>query len=236
MQHVTMNTAEAITSNEIVLWAGSTLVADDINGRFCTAKVTKDRDWVWIYFNQRPSEKYRQELTSVGFSFSKRRVAWHAIISELAVKKLNKWGVMTLTYQQLVSAMPVRPVEKVVGNLNVEDELPKTVVPTLPKSVQDALAAKAKADKAYEAALAKAKADEEKAAAKAAAKVATPTTKDAMTQMMELMAAQTQMLLAMQQEIASLKMASATQVSTPTPTIHMTNGNGHYKVAGINLG
>jgi hypothetical protein len=231
-----MNTQSAVVNSgnvmasESVLWVGTTTVPDAINGRYCTASVTRDRDWMWVRFSQRPSEKYCDELKGLGFTFSSKRGGWHAPISELIVHRLNKWGAVTLTYQQLLSAMPPAKVERITGELNVEDGHINIVQD---KAVRDALANKAKADKALEVAqakaAAKAKAQEEKVASKP--KTSTLALEN------ENLRLQNENLKLQLQLLQMQQAQSVTQVSTPSvPSQHVTNGNGHYKVAGINLG
>jgi hypothetical protein len=195
-----------IQSSEVVLWSGLTTVPDAVNGRYCTATVTKDRDWVWIRFSSQPSETYRRELGSLGYTWSKKRKAWHALISEPVVYKLNKWGAHTLTYQQLQSAMPERKPEvaKITGNLSIEE--PSIKIASLPAK-QEEPKAKAKTSSSKELELAKIQLELEKSRTEN---------------------------LKLQLELARLQ---AQQVSTPkVDASHHLNGNGHYKVAGINLG
>jgi len=40
-------------------------------------KVIYEGEWTWIYFKEKPSEEIREKLKSMGFRFSKRRIAWY---------------------------------------------------------------------------------------------------------------------------------------------------------------
>lgn len=121
-------------ATEIPLWAGVSNVPDNVNGRYLTMSVTKDRDWLWVRFSDKPSEKARKELESCGFSFSVKRMAWHAMASELTCNKLQKWGAIGVSFARVASAMPPRPVENLTKHIDLDAEPAKQA--KLPKQAK----------------------------------------------------------------------------------------------------
>ena len=40
-------------------------------------KIVYEGSWTWIYFKEKPNEEIREKLKSIGFRFSRRRIAWY---------------------------------------------------------------------------------------------------------------------------------------------------------------
>lgn len=119
-----------VQASETPLWAGTSKVADAINGRYCAMSVTLDRDWLWVRFSQQPSEGYRKQLTSSGFIYSRKRGGWHAPLSQLVCDKVADWGAITISYHKLASHMPERkPVENLTKHIDLDAPVVKQSKP-----------------------------------------------------------------------------------------------------------
>lgn len=131
-------------ATEIPLWVGVSNVPDNVNGRYLTMSVTKDRDWLWVRFSDKPSEKARKDLESSGFMFSVKRMAWHAEANELVCRKIQSWGAIGITFARISSAMPPRPVENLTKGIDMDAEPAKQ--PKLPKQAKQPKAGPVKVD------------------------------------------------------------------------------------------
>jgi len=114
-----------VQDSEQPLWVGMSKVTDDVNGRLVTMSITLDRDWLWVRFSKKASEKYRKQLISAGFIWSNKRQGWHGNVNELACKLMRDFGALTIDHYVLAKSVPPKPVEKVTGNLDLDAQVEK---------------------------------------------------------------------------------------------------------------